>query len=59
MAEKAALYVCSLLFVALGAVMLTQAAYDPQSAGLPFKGFALAVMAGGAAVGARLIKNNG
>ena len=57
MAERAALYVCSLLFVALGAVMLTQAAYDPQSASLPFRGFALAVLAGGAATGSRLIKN--
>lgn len=58
MAERAALYVCSLLFVALGAVMLTQAAYDPQSAGLPFKAFGLAVMACGAAVGAQLVKNS-
>lgn len=56
MAGRAALYVCSLLFVALGAVMLTQAAYDPESADVSFRAFALAVMAGGAATGAGLVK---
>ena len=56
MAERAALYVCSLLFVALGAVMLTQAAYYPEGAGVEFKAFALSLLAGGAATGARLVK---
>ena len=54
---RAFAYLASVLYVGLGAVMLTQAAYDPANVSASFVLLAAALIALGIYSGVRVIKN--